>query len=671
MAKTYSAGVTTAYGAAKRGGYTGTYEKFCSDLAQLADVLSEFLGFSVTVQTLAEGASATASYDDGVLALGIPRGNTGNGIQSIVLNADYTLTVTYTNGNTWTSGSIRGQVGATPHLTIGTVQTLEPGQSATAEITGTDENPVLNLGIPKGQAGASDAGGVSYDPEGSYGEGTVGAELQNQSRHLSDKQNAPATAGTAGQVLSLDSQLQPVWADQTGGGGDVSNCAPIIINTASGDIASFADGADNRQIRKIVGTIVPVQSGTGDPSPDNVRPISGWTGCELPHRGKNLFDSEKWGQLSNYPNPGPYGYYYADYIRLSPNTAYIASAQILGADASVVDNYGIKIPTGNNPQNPVTDAGSANTWIVNSGTVQNITFTTGPSGCITLMAHNPNAANLAALMAKQIQIELGSTATTFEAYHGNSILINWETEAGTIYGGTVTLNQDGSADVVSSYGIAKLDGTQQFGTPGSSDAVGATCRNFRITDLADPVDYVHAISDMFSFSTANIGNNPPAYKWKFVLGNITNPASANITFVVDNATLGIDDSLTRAEKSNAINAYFAQHNCVFCYQLATMQTYHFDNIGSLLTYYGQNNIWIDTGAITECDYPADTKLYIDGITAPDEDMIADNVIASGKYFVVNNQLYLSTAAIAKGAQIIPGTNCTATNLAEALNAINA
>lgn len=186
MAKTYSAGVTTAYGAAKRGGYTGTYEEFCSDLAQLADVLSEFLGFSVTVQTLAEGASATASYDDGVLALGIPRGNTGNGIQSIVLNADYTLTVTYTNGNTWTSGSIRGQVGATPHLTIGTVQTLEPGQSATADITGTDENPVLNLGIPKGQAGASDAGGVSYDPEGSYDEGTVGAELQEQNRQLSD-----------------------------------------------------------------------------------------------------------------------------------------------------------------------------------------------------------------------------------------------------------------------------------------------------------------------------------------------------------------------------------------------------------------------------------------------------------------------------------------------------
>ena len=35
---------------------------------------------------------------------------------------------------------------------------------------------------------------------------------------ISQKQNAPSTAGTAGQVLGLDSNLDPVWMDQTGGG---------------------------------------------------------------------------------------------------------------------------------------------------------------------------------------------------------------------------------------------------------------------------------------------------------------------------------------------------------------------------------------------------------------------------------------------------------------------
>mgnify|MGYP000849272655 CR=1 FL=1 len=43
-----------------------------------------------------------------------------------------------------------GDSGATPNFTIGRVNTLDAGQSATASITGTPENPVLNLGIPRG-----------------------------------------------------------------------------------------------------------------------------------------------------------------------------------------------------------------------------------------------------------------------------------------------------------------------------------------------------------------------------------------------------------------------------------------------------------------------------------------------------------------------------------------
>ena len=46
-----------------------------------------------------------------------------------------------------------GQTGATPNIQIGNVQTLEPGQQATASMTGTPENPLLNLGIPKGEKG--------------------------------------------------------------------------------------------------------------------------------------------------------------------------------------------------------------------------------------------------------------------------------------------------------------------------------------------------------------------------------------------------------------------------------------------------------------------------------------------------------------------------------------
>lgn len=47
----------------------------------------------------------------------------------------------------------KGDTGATPNLQMGTVTTLESGSNATASITGTTENPLLNLGIPKGDTG--------------------------------------------------------------------------------------------------------------------------------------------------------------------------------------------------------------------------------------------------------------------------------------------------------------------------------------------------------------------------------------------------------------------------------------------------------------------------------------------------------------------------------------
>lgn len=47
----------------------------------------------------------------------------------------------------------KGDTGATPQLAIGEVTTLNSGSNATASITGTTENPLLNLGIPKGENG--------------------------------------------------------------------------------------------------------------------------------------------------------------------------------------------------------------------------------------------------------------------------------------------------------------------------------------------------------------------------------------------------------------------------------------------------------------------------------------------------------------------------------------
>ena len=68
------------------------------------------------------------------------------------------------NGN-WYLGSSdtgkpsRGADGAVPDIQIGTVTTLPAGSDATASIGGTAENPLLNLGIPKGADGQGGGSG--------------------------------------------------------------------------------------------------------------------------------------------------------------------------------------------------------------------------------------------------------------------------------------------------------------------------------------------------------------------------------------------------------------------------------------------------------------------------------------------------------------------------------
>ena len=90
-------------------------------------------------------------------------------------------------------------------------------------------------------------------------------------------------------------------------------------------------------------------------------------------------------------------------------------------------------------------------------------------------------------------------------------------------------------------------------------------------------------------------------------------------------------------------------------------------VASLL---GANNIFADTGDCT-VEYRADTKLFINRLTEPDADMVADSNIVSGQYFMVGNNLFRATDNIASGASVIVGTNAIRKSLSEALNEINA
>lgn len=94
------------------------------------------------------------------------------------------------DGEKWVSvPAIKGKDGVSPDLQIGTVETLDPGSKATASITGTQEKPLLNLGIPSG-GGAMPEQYVS----------TVNGKSGDVTLSASDVEAEPA--GTAVEVVS-------------------------------------------------------------------------------------------------------------------------------------------------------------------------------------------------------------------------------------------------------------------------------------------------------------------------------------------------------------------------------------------------------------------------------------------------------------------------------------
>ena len=66
----------------------------------------------------------------------------------------------------------------------------------------------------------------------------------------------------------------------------------------------------------------------------------------------------------------------------------------------------------------------------------------------------------------------------------------------------------------------------------------------------------------------------------------------------------------------------------------------------------------------------DGEYVYDPLPKPAVVPAADANIPAGKYFMAGEALYLSTAAIAAGEAIVPGSNCVKTSMSEALNALN-
>ena len=218
-----------------------------------------------------------------------------------------------------------------------------------------------------------------------------------------------------------------------------------LTDMISGAIATFRTPG-KQDIRSLKVHFSPVQEGTGDPSPTNVRPVSGWTGVKAYRAGANLLPEELLADFDNYSNRGNYGYFYTDPIQLAPNTTYHLGWTRTTEDSDPLCYWGVKSYSG--AGYGVADAGTFQYYCNGGNGLKAYTsFNSGETGKIRF-ALNKNSSQYATaqdalddLFAKaKFTLNAGTTASEYEPYKEPLTLpLDWTDSAGTVYGGYVDL----------------------------------------------------------------------------------------------------------------------------------------------------------------------------------------------------------------------------------------
>ena len=194
----------------------------------------------------------------------------------------------------------------------------------------------------------------------------------------------------------------------------------------------------------VVSRIEPVQSGSGDPSPDNVRPISGWDSVHVTRCGKNLLKASK-SDITRELN-GIVGNYTAnnDTFAIKGTNKASSNFLILSITPYVYPYFkpGDKYTILNNSPNGV----YINlTYINTSGNIASLVYNdtqttfTVPEDYIRLNKLQVGISTSVSTIDTtfNVQLEVGSTATAYEPYTGDIYTAELPE---TIYGGELDWN---------------------------------------------------------------------------------------------------------------------------------------------------------------------------------------------------------------------------------------
>ena len=315
------------------------------------------------------------------------------------------------------------------------------------------------------------------------------------------------------------------------------------MKSVSGDFIHITDGAGLIPVKDLKIGIDAVQSGSGDPSPENIRPIIGWTGAEVNVNDVNQWD-EEW-KSGYYDASGNYVQGSSqvcskNFIPVIPSTEYYAKM-----NAHRICYYD------KNKQ-----------FIERSDLFSYSMPFTVPSNCHYIMFHSDQTGGV---YNHNFSINYPSTDTDYHAYDGHVYSVTWE-EAGTVFGGT-------------------LDVTN-----------GKLTKTWGIVDFGDCI-FVYNSTDHYFYtpsiaSLSNKKNTAICTCYKYGSDDFNFRINAN------NGNVILYDS-----RYNDADVYkTAMTGQKIVYELAEPVEYDITAVTDIVTLLGENNIFADTGAVEELVY---------------------------------------------------------------------
>lgn len=385
-----------------------------------------------------------------------------------------------------------------------------------------------------------------------------------------------------------------IWLKAT-----VLSASGAAWETLSGAIVSFI-APKAHALKEVVVGINPVQSGSGDPSPDNVRPISGWTGANVQRTGVNVWDEEISEGLLN-----------------SDGTVAPSNSRLVSSFIPVVPGktYAFVWPSSSGRGRGAFYDADKNLVQYNSDfppTIieTNVSLFTVPNGAHYLRFNLTTT--YGTTYNNDVSINYPDTDHDYHAYVGNTYAIDWTDEAGTVYGGTLTVNEDGSGSVEVSKKITTINALSW------DYYVGAFYAN--IAGKANNNASINVICSVYaqgSRSATGAGDAASILQDKQITG-FYDPNSQNSWVYVKDSSY-----------ATAIAFKTAMGEQTILFDLATPVTYQLTTQQVIAALQGYNNVWANTGDVT-------VTFRGEPIVEPDEQPLqALNLLLGGAYR--NNQ----------------------------------